>query len=69
MPHIMPHVPIFASERFEGKSAGGLYGDVIEEIDWSVGEVLKALKGNGIDNRTLVIFFPTNCLPRQNAIP
>src|SRR5262249_35481499 len=41
--HVMPHVPIHASERFRGKSAGGLYGDTVEELDWSVGEVLAAL--------------------------
>ena len=38
--HVMPHVPIFASEQFKGKSAAGLYGDVIEELDWSMGELL-----------------------------
>jgi arylsulfatase len=60
VPHVMPHVPIFASERFKGKSEAGLYGDVIEEIDWSVGEVLAALKRNGLDERTLVIFATDN---------
>jgi Sulfatase len=37
LPHVMPHVPIFASEAFKGKSAAGLYGDVVEELDWSMG--------------------------------
>jgi arylsulfatase A-like enzyme len=54
--HAMPHVPLHVSEKFKGKSERGLYGDVIEEIDWSVGEVLAALKRNGIDDNTLVMF-------------
>ncbi len=56
----MPHVPIAASARFKGKSRQGTYGDVIMELDWSVGEVLKALKDNGLDNNTLVIFTSDN---------
>ena len=60
LPHPMPHIPLYASKDFEGKSTRGLYGDVIEEIDWSVGEVLKALKDNGIDDNTLVIFTSDN---------
>jgi arylsulfatase len=56
----MPHVPIFASERFKGKSKRGLYGDVIEELDWSMGEVLAALKRLGLDENTLVIFTSDN---------
>lgn len=60
VPHNMPHVPIFASEPFRGKSAQGLYGDVIEELDWSVGEILGALARNGLDERTLVIFATDN---------
>ncbi len=58
--HNMPHAPVFASKAFQGKSAGGRYGDVIEEIDWSVGEVMKALKESGIEKRTLVIFTSDN---------
>jgi len=58
--HSMPHVPIFAGSRFAGRSRQGLYGDVIEEIDWSVGEVLKALKRNGLEKDTLVIFTSDN---------
>lgn len=54
--HNMPHVPLHASDRFKGKSEQGLYGDVIEEIDWSVGQVLEVLKRNGLDDKTLVIF-------------
>ena len=60
LPHTMPHVPIFASEKFKGKSKGGLYGDVIETIDWSVGQILDALKKHGIDDNTLVVFTSDN---------
>ncbi len=56
LPHSMPHVPIFASDKFRGKSATGLYGDVIMELDWSVGEVNKALKRNGLEDNTIFIF-------------
>ena len=58
--HNMPHIPLHASDRFRGKSAGGLYGDVIEELDWSVGEVLKALKRFGLDRDTIVFFSSDN---------
>jgi arylsulfatase A-like enzyme len=56
----MPHVPLFASDAFKGKSERGLYGDVIMEIDWSVGEILKTVKELGIDEKTLVIFTSDN---------
>jgi arylsulfatase A len=58
--HTMPHIPLFASPAFKGKSAGGPYGDTIEEIDWSVGEVLKTLKAEGVDQNTIVIFTSDN---------
>jgi len=58
--HNMPHIPLHASERFRGKSAGGLYGDVVEELDWSVGEVLNALKRFGLDRDTIVLFSSDN---------
>ncbi|QNL48215.1 sulfatase [Olivibacter sp. SDN3] len=58
--HSMPHVPLFANKKFEGKSARGLYGDVIEEIDWSVGEILKTLKDTGLDQDTYVVFITDN---------
>lgn len=58
--HSMPHVPLYVSDKFRGKSERGLYGDVISEIDWSVGQVLDALKRTGIDKRTLVIFTSDN---------
>ncbi|MDQ3252375.1 MAG: sulfatase [Acidobacteriota bacterium] len=60
VPHTMPHVPLHASDRFKGKSKGGLYGDVIQEIDWSVGEILTAIKKHGLDRDTLVIFTSDN---------
>jgi arylsulfatase A len=58
--HNMPHVPIFASDKFKGKSKGGIYGDVIEELDWSVGEIVKTLRQEGLVNNTLVIFTSDN---------
>ena len=58
--HNLPHVPLFVSEKFKGKSENGLYGDVIEEIDWSVGEVANALKRNHLEENTLVIFASDN---------
>lgn len=60
VPHCMPHVPIGASERFRGKSGMGLYADTILELDWSVGQILQALKANGLDRNTLVIFTSDN---------
>lgn len=60
VPHSMPHVPLFVSEKFKGKSGKGLYGDVMMEIDWSVGEIMKALKAGGVEGRTLVIFTSDN---------
>src|SRR4051812_15208775 len=60
VPHNMPHVPLHVSDRHKGKSGYGLYGDVIMEIDWSVGEILAALARNGLDNNTLVIFSSDN---------
>jgi arylsulfatase A-like enzyme len=60
VPHIMPHVPIFASEKFHGKSRAGIYGDVVEELDWSVGEVMSALRRHGLETNTLVIFTSDN---------
>jgi arylsulfatase A len=58
--HAMPHVPLFVSDAHKGKSGLGLYGDVIEEIDWSVGRVLDALRRAGLDEDTLVIFTSDN---------
>ena len=58
--HPMPHVPLFVSNERAGESGAGLFGDVIREIDWSVGEVLRALEEAGIDDETLVMFASDN---------
>ncbi|MBM3859699.1 MAG: sulfatase [Verrucomicrobia bacterium] len=58
--HSMPHVPLYVSDKFKGKSKQGLYGDVIMEIDWSVGEITAALKRNKLEENTLVIFGSDN---------
>jgi arylsulfatase A len=58
--HSMPHVPLHVSDKFKGKSKQGLYGDVIMEIDWSVGEVMKALKQFKLEDNTWVIFTSDN---------
>lgn len=58
--HPMPHVPLYVSDRFKGKSQQGLYGDVMMEIDWSVGEIIKTLEETGLDKNTLVIFTSDN---------
>ena len=58
--HNMPHVPLFASDEFAGKSSRGLYGDTIEEIDHSVGKVLQTLRDEKLDQKTLVIFTSDN---------
>lgn len=60
VPHIMPHVPIFASEGYRGRTERGLYGDVIEELDWSIGEIRAALQRNGLTENTWVIFTSDN---------
>lgn len=58
--HNMPHVPIQASKRFRGKSKQGTFGDVMMEIDWSVGEIMKTLKQTGLENNTMIIFTSDN---------
>lgn len=60
MAHSMPHVPLFASESFKGKSERGLFGDVLAELDWSIGEILSALRENGLDRNTMVVFTSDN---------
>ena len=60
LPHAMPHLPLYVSEKFEGKSAGGKFGDVIQTIDWGMGQILDALKEEGLDENTLVIFTSDN---------
>ncbi len=60
LPHVMPHVPIFASEKFRGRSRRSLYGDVVEELDWSVGQIMDTLQRLGLNEHTLVIFTSDN---------
>ena len=58
--HTFPHIPLAASERFRGKSGKGLYGDCIQELDWSAGQIMEALGANGVADNTLVIFTSDN---------
>ena len=60
LPHTFPHVPLFASKEFRGRSARGLYGDVVEELDWSVGQILELLRREGIAENTFVFFTSDN---------
>jgi arylsulfatase A-like enzyme len=60
VPHSMPHVPLFVSDKFAGKSGAGLYGDVMMEIDWSVGQIMNALKSAGAEDNTFVLFTSDN---------
>lgn len=60
IPHVMPHVPIFASEQFKGRSGHGLYGDVIQELDWSIGQIVQTLHDLKLAENTLVIVFSDN---------
>ena len=60
LPHTMPHTPLYATERFLDQSPRGLYGDVIEELDWSVGQILETLRKEGLDKNTLVVFTSDN---------
>ncbi len=66
--HNLPHIPLFASEEFKGKSKRGLYGDVVEEIDNGVGKIINALKAKGLANNTIVVFTSDNgpWLPFKN---
>lgn len=58
--HPMPHIPVYASDDFSGTSLRGKYGDAVEEIDWSVGEIIKALEKYDLDENTIVIFSSDN---------
>jgi arylsulfatase A-like enzyme len=60
VPHSMPHVPLYCSDEFAGKSGAGIYGDVMMEIDWSVGRILDSLKKSGVEDNTVVIFTSDN---------
>ena len=59
-PHTFPHTPLYASQKFKGMSRRGLYGDVMMDLDWSIGEVMACLKKNHLDKNTLVIFTSDN---------
>ena len=58
--HNMPHVPLFTAPPFAGKSKGGLYGDVVEELDWSMGEIVRCLEQRGLREDTLILFTSDN---------
>jgi arylsulfatase A-like enzyme len=60
MPHTFPHRPLHASAGFKGKSKAGIYGDAVEELDWSVGQVMECLRANNLENNTLVVFTSDN---------
>lgn len=60
LPHSMPHIPLYVSDKFAGKSEKGIYGDVIMEIDWSVGQIMKTLKKLKLRDNTIVIFTSDN---------
>jgi len=60
LPHTFPHVPLFVTEEFEGRSEAGLYGDVVETLDWSTGTILNKVQELGLDENTLVIFTSDN---------
>ncbi len=65
LPHTMPHNPVHSSEAFRGKSKNKGFGDCVEEIDWSTGQIFSALKEHGIDNNTMVIFTSDNGAAQQ----
>lgn len=67
--HNMPHTPLYASPAFKGKSKNGLYGDVIMELDWSAGEIIKTLKEEGIYENTIFIFTSDNGPAKGSAKP
>ena len=69
LPHTMVHVPLAASENFRGKSGNGLFGDAVEELDWSVGEIMKTLKELQLDEQTLVIFTSDNGAASGSSAP
>ena len=60
VPHSMVHVPLFVSDDFKGRSGAGLFGDVVMEVDWSMGQILRALRKHGLAENTLVIFTSDN---------
>lgn len=69
LPHTMVHVPLAASESFRGRSAQGLFGDAVEELDWSVGQIMQTLRDLQLDENTLVIFTSDNGAASGSAGP
>ena len=67
MPHTAVHVPLFPGADFKGKSRNGAYGDWVEEVDWSMGELFKTLKAEGVDDSTLVLFTSDNGSQRNGS--
>ena len=67
LPHAMVHLPLHASEAFKGKSANGIYGDAVEELDWSTGQIIKTLKDLKLDEETLIIFTSDNGSTGRNG--
>jgi len=69
LPHSMVHVPLAASDDFRGKSGQGLFGDAVEELDWSVGQIMQTLRNLKLDSKTLVIFTSDNGAASGSAAP
>lgn len=69
LPHSMVHLPLAASSSFRGRSGHGLFGDAVEELDWSVGEILKVLEELNLDSKTLVIFTSDNGAASGSSLP
>ena len=69
LPHTMAHKPLAVTKRFEGKSEGGLYGDVVECLDWSAGEIIQALKQHKLDKKTVVLYTTDNGGYNKNNAP
>ena len=69
LPHTMAHKPLAVTKRFEGKSEGGLYGDVVECLDWSAGEIIRALKEHKLDKKTVVLYTTDNGGYNKNNAP
>ena len=69
LPHTMAHKPLAVTKRFEGKSEGGLYGDVVECLDWSAGEIIRALKEHKLDKKTVVLYSTDNGGYNKNNAP
>ncbi len=67
LPHTMVHTPLFSAKQFSGKSANGKFGDAVEEVDWSTGQILAALKKHDLDDKTLVIFTSDNGATRRGS--